>query len=291
MTRLLAQRLARPFGPVDEALGRLQGPLRKLLFRVPAVHDFLDGTWLGTPLHPLLTDVPIGATTATLLLDVAETVVPSPKLAVASDGTLAVGVVGALAAAITGVADWRFLRGETRRIATVHGLLNATATALEVTSLALRLTGRRTPGKALSGLGFATTALASHIGGELTFGLGVRVNRTAFEIGQEDFVAVARDDEVQADRMTRVDVSGVPVVLTRAADGGLCAIAATCTHYGGPLDEGTRQGDTVVCPWHGSRFDLCSGAVIEGPAVFPEPRYEARVRNGAVEVRLADGYE
>ena len=50
--------------------------------------------------------------------------------------------------------------------------------------------------------------------------------------------------------------------------GDVCAIAATCCHLGGPLDDGARDGDTVVCPWHGSRFDLCTGEVQGGPAVY-----------------------
>ena len=53
------------------------------------------------------------------------------------------------------------------------------------------------------------------------------------------------------------------------------------------LDEGERDGDTVVCPWHGSRFDVCTGAVESGPAVFPQPRFETRVRDGKVEIRAA----
>ena len=49
----------------------------------------------------------------------------------------------------------------------------------------------------------------------------------------------------------------------------------------------TREGDAVICPWHGSRFDLCSGAVEGGPAVYPQPRYETRERAGKVEIRAA----
>ncbi len=66
----------------------------------------------------------------------------------------------------------------------------------------------------------------------------------------------------------------------------VCAIAAVCSHLGGPLEQGERDGDTVVCPWHGSRFDLCSGRVVDGPAVFDQPAYDARVRKGRLEIRL-----
>jgi nitrite reductase/ring-hydroxylating ferredoxin subunit len=78
------------------------------------------------------------------------------------------------------------------------------------------------------------------------------------------------------------------VVVSRSeASGEVCAIAATCSHLGGPLHEGKRDGDTVVCPWHGSRFDLCTGEVQGGPAVYPQPRYETRIHSGKVEIRIA----
>jgi nitrite reductase/ring-hydroxylating ferredoxin subunit len=50
------------------------------------------------------------------------------------------------------------------------------------------------------------------------------------------------------------------------AEGQLCATHARCTHKQGPLSEGTLDGSTVTCPWHGSQFDVCTGAVRRGPA-------------------------
>jgi nitrite reductase/ring-hydroxylating ferredoxin subunit len=85
-----------------------------------------------------------------------------------------------------------------------------------------------------------------------------------------------------------VQLAGEDVVVARSEETGeVCAIAATCSHLGGPLAEGEREGDVVVCPWHGSRFDLCSGEVRGGPAVYPQPRYETRIRSGKVEIRAA----
>lgn len=52
-----------------------------------------------------------------------------------------------------------------------------------------------------------------------------------------------------------------PVLVSRSEGGDVCATANTCTHVGGPLDEGGRDGNVVTRPWHGSRFDLCSGEV------------------------------
>ena len=57
-----------------------------------------------------------------------------------------------------------------------------------------------------------------------------------------------------------------------------------CTHRGGPLAEGGREGDVVTCPWHGSWFDPCSGAVVRELASVPQQRLEVRVRDGWVEI-------
>ena len=56
-------------------------------------------------------------------------------------------------------------------------------------------------------------------------------------------------------------------------DGKFCATEATCTHQGGPLGEGKLDGSTVTCPWHGSQFNVCSGAVLRGPATAPLKTY------------------
>ncbi len=85
--------------------------------------------------------------------------------------------------------------------------------------------------------------------------------------------------------MRMVEVDEVPVVLSRSEIGEACDIEAACTHRGGPLAEGEREGDVVTCPWHGSRFDLCSGEAVRGPASVPQQRFEVRVRDGWVEIR------
>jgi nitrite reductase/ring-hydroxylating ferredoxin subunit len=55
--------------------------------------------------------------------------------------------------------------------------------------------------------------------------------------------------------------------------GSLCATQAKCTHRGGPLNEGTLERSTVTCPWHGSQFNVCTGAVLRGPAREPLKTY------------------
>ena len=59
--------------------------------------------------------------------------------------------------------------------------------------------------------------------------------------------------------------------------GGFCATQAKCTHRGGPLNEGELDGSTVTCPWHGSQYNVCTGAVLRGPATEPANTYRVIV--------------
>jgi nitrite reductase/ring-hydroxylating ferredoxin subunit len=101
-------------------------------------------------------------------------------------------------------------------------------------------------------------------------------------------VQVLDDEELPRNGTRKVEVDGVGILLSRSSGGEVCAISSVCSHLGGALEEGSRDGGTVVCPWHGSRYDLCSGKVLESPAVFPQSRYETRVRDGRIEVKAAE---
>lgn len=287
MSLPLTRRLADVQPWLDRLADRVQPPVRDFLERHRRLHDLLDGTWFGAPLHPALTDVPIGSWVAAFALDAVGELTDSPAIARAADAALLVGVVGALPTAATGAGDWRDLTGEQRRIATLHAVLNTVGLGLTVASLAQRARGHRGSGRALSATGMAVSGLAAHLGGALSFGVGVRVNRSSFlaRTVPADFTPVLQDDELSAEAMRRVDVDGFPVLLARDHTGRPCAITETCSHLGGPLASGQRSGDVVTCPWHGSRFDLRTGEVVEGPAVFPQQVYQARVRDGAIELR------
>jgi nitrite reductase/ring-hydroxylating ferredoxin subunit len=60
-------------------------------------------------------------------------------------------------------------------------------------------------------------------------------------------------------------------------EGGFCATQAKCSHRQGPLNEGKLNGQTVTCPWHGSQFNVCMGAVLRGPATDPLKTYRVIV--------------
>ena len=90
--------------------------------------------------------------------------------------------------------------------------------------------------------------------------------------------------DLQEGKLTRVDVSGIPAVLLKKGK-SIYAIGATCTHLGGPLDEGELKDGVVQCPWHGSCFRMSDGSVVNGPAVYAEPTFAVRVRSGKIELR------
>ena len=274
-------RLTKQLADLVEPLDEIAEPVQEAVKAVPKpVRDVLDGVWFGNPLHPALTDVPLGAWSAAFLLDLVGSE--------AADGALTVGILGAVPAAVTGLNDWSHLKDDARRIGTVHALVNTAGLTLNVLSLAARRGGMRNVGRFFSMTAYGGALFSAHLGGHLSFGLGVRVNRTAFESPRERYAPVCEESELNGGKLVGVELEGESVVVSRSEETGeVCAIAATCSHLGGPLDEGKRDGDTITCPWHGSRFDLCTGEVQGGPAVYPQPRYETRVRVGKVEIRAA----
>jgi nitrite reductase/ring-hydroxylating ferredoxin subunit len=249
--------------------------------------NILHGTWLGHPLHPALTDVPLGAWTAALALDAMESISGRRELGAGADAAIAIGLVGAAGAAVTGLTDWSETNGRARKVGLLHGLLNVGATVLYSTSLVLRRKQKRSAGIGFAMLGFAVSNASAYLGGHLVFGEQIGVNHAAAQEMPKDFVRALADAELHEGEMKRADAAGVPVLLVRC-EGEVCAIAHTCSHLGGPLSEGKLEGDVVQCPWHGSRFNVRDGSVVDGPATFPQPRFETRVRDGQIEVRSID---
>jgi nitrite reductase/ring-hydroxylating ferredoxin subunit/uncharacterized membrane protein len=277
-----------PAAPLDE---QLQKATDKVLYAggSPAaqkIRNFLNGTWIGEPLHVILTDIPIGAWTVALVFDSLGAVVNRRKFAVAADTSVAIGLVGALSAAITGVADWSDVDPPARRIGLIHGLLNLTGTALFAASLVVRKKKSRTKGVAIAALGYGVMTAAAHLGGKMVYEHRVGVDRTAGDSFPKEFVAVMADAELAESKPMRAVHNGVPILLVRKAE-RIFALAETCSHFSGPLSEGKLIGDSIVCPYHDSRFALEDGRVINGPAVHPQPCLEVRVRAGQIEVRKA----
>ena len=290
MARTISQRIvdALPFldGVSESIQPKVQGVVEA---GGTTTRNVLDGVWFEAPLHPVLSDVPLGSWTAALVFDGLDAASGSRAMRNAADASVAFGVAGGIAAAAVGLSDWRYLSGGSRRMGMAHALLNGGGLALNATSLALRAAGRRNAGRLAFLAGYSLVGMGAHLGGELSYKYGLRVDKNVFEkTGPDEFTPVIPEDDLPQGGTRRVEADGVGVLLARSSGGEVCAIAAVCNHMGGPLEQGEREGDTIVCPWHGSRFDLCTGKVVDGPAVFPQSRYETRVRDGRIEVKAAE---
>jgi nitrite reductase/ring-hydroxylating ferredoxin subunit/uncharacterized membrane protein len=251
----------------------------------PKAAKILHGTWLGHPLHVVLTDVPIGSWTAAAVLDLLEENTGRRSIGRGADTAITVGVIGAAAAAVTGLADWSKIGGgQPRRVGLVHGLLNATALACYVTSLCFRRHHSRRTGRQLALLGYIISSVSAHLGGHLVYNEKLGVDHSADFSAPKDFVPVLAEAELPENQLRRVEANGMPVLLVRKGR-HIYAIADTCAHLGGPLSEGKLENDAVRCPWHGSCFSLANGRVLEGPSVHAQPVLEVRVRDGQIELR------
>ena len=86
-------------------------------------------------------------------------------------------------------------------------------------------------------------------------------------------------EELPDGSMRLVAADGLTIGLYRC-HGELHAIEDRCSHDDGPLCEGERDGFCVVCPRHGARFDLRTGAVLSLPATEDVEAFEVVVRDG-----------
>jgi nitrite reductase/ring-hydroxylating ferredoxin subunit len=257
---------AKPFGEFNHRwLSALFGPIRP-------IKDLLNGTWIGHPVHSAATDLPIGALTVAIVLELV-------GQHTAADIALVVAVVSILGSIVTGLADYADVDGTARMRATVHATVMLVAQVLFVVSLSVR--GGNPADRSLPTilvlLGFATISLGAAIGGDLVFLIGTNVNRHAWRGAGAKWLALDLGDlpDIPEGGPTKVKAGANNLILVRTGD-TIQALHETCAHAGGPLAEGTIVDGCIQCPWHGSRFRLANGHVARGPATYDQPAYEVR---------------
>ena len=275
--RLVAaqDRWARPFGDFNHRwLTALFGPIRPL-------KDFLNGTWLGHPLHAVLTDAPIGIFTAVILLDVL-------NQRIAADVTLVLGVLAMAAAAVAGLADYTDTDEVPRTRATLHATLMVVALLVYVASLAVRASGpadRAVP-IVLSIVGFVIVSAGAYVGGEVAYVFGNMINRHAWRGAGKKWLPLQlpADAELPEGTPTKAKLGINNLVLVRQGE-AIVALHDQCAHAGGPLSEGSIVDGCIECPWHGSRYQLTDGYLRRGPSVYDQPTYEVRRSEAGWEAR------
>lgn len=126
----------------------------------------------GHPLHPVLTDLPIGFWTSAWVLDLigGERHAPSATL------LTGLGVLSVVPTAATGAADWRSLSRRDKPLGLLHAASNVTATALYTASWLARRRGDRRRGLVLGHLGAAAATVGGALGGELVFRRGAGID-------------------------------------------------------------------------------------------------------------------
>jgi nitrite reductase/ring-hydroxylating ferredoxin subunit/uncharacterized membrane protein len=275
--RLVAaqDRWAKPFGEFNHRwLTALFRPIRPL-------KDFLNGTWLGHPLHAVLTDAPIGIFTAVILLDVLDQ-------RIAADVTLVLGVLAMAAAALAGLADYTDTDETPRTRATLHATLMVVALLVYLASLAVRASGpadRAVP-IALSIVGFVIVSAGAYVGGEVAYVFGNMINRHAWRGAGTKWLPLQlpADGELPEGTPTKAKLGINNLVLIRQGE-TIFALHDQCAHAGGPLSEGSIVDGCIECPWHGSRYRLADGHLRRGPSVYDQPTYEVRRSESGWEAR------
>jgi nitrite reductase/ring-hydroxylating ferredoxin subunit len=264
---------ARPFGDW------LHGIVDAVFQRMVPIRSFLNGTWLGHPLHAVLTDVPIGALIMVIVLDV----LGQP---VGADVALVLGILAMLASAVIGFADYSVTDGRARARATVHGSLMIVALLVYLASLGLRAGGPadRTVPIALSIVAFVVLSAGAYVGGDVVFALGNMVDRHAWRPAGAKWQPLEVGDLPDGTPVkARLGLQGLVVVRSGET---IHALHDQCAHAGGPLSGGRLVDGCIECPWHASRFDLATGRRRRGPAVYDQPAYEVRpAESGGYEAR------
>jgi nitrite reductase/ring-hydroxylating ferredoxin subunit/uncharacterized membrane protein len=273
---------AAPFGEFNHRwLSALFRPIRP-------VKDLLNGTWLGHPVHPAITDVPIGAFLVALVLDLI-------GQDTAAFWALLVGQVSFLASAVSGLADYSDTDGAARTRATIHGTLMVVGGGFTAASLILRQGGTAdgVAGTALLVIGFLVISAGAYVGGDVVYVLGNMVSRHAFRGPGTKWIRLDTGEIADLGALPEAAPAkmraGINDLVVVRIGGTVHALHAVCAHAGGPLDKGTITPDGCLeCPWHASRFRLTDGAVRRGPSVYDQPSYEIRAaEGGGYEVRRA----
>lgn len=271
---------------LNDQLTAVLGPWREKYQGNPVLELMHGGRWLGHPLHPALSDLPIGLWAGALLLDLAGGDAASGPEGGPDPVALftAAGVAAAVATAATGIVDWTVSDDQDRRVGLLHGVLNTAALGLQGLSLTARLAGCRRTARGLGAAGLGVTLGAAYLGGHLVFARAVMVNRVAGADGPRRWVKVAEDTDLPDGVPTGVVADGRQILLYRK-DGTLYALDNLCSHAAGLLSRGTVEGLTVTCPLHGSQYCLADGSVRRGPSHQPQPVIRTRIRGGGIEVR------
>ncbi len=267
------------------ALDNFVGPLARTADRAmrrARLKHVLSGSWLGHPLHPLATDVVIGSWTMAAILDLRR----GDDSDEAAKTLVGIGVLAAIPTAASGVSDWADTPDPgVRRMGLVHAASNVVALTLNAVSYLARRSGRGAAGARLTRASGLPLTIGGFLGAHMAYARGVGVSHTAFDERIAEWTPLDTEAPL-GDHWDEARVHDLRVLAQVALGQPARVVSATCTHCGARLRP-EPSGGLLRCPADDSVFRGEDGAVLEGPATTPSPRFEARLAGNGVEVRSA----
>jgi nitrite reductase/ring-hydroxylating ferredoxin subunit/uncharacterized membrane protein len=251
------------------------------------------------PIHPMLVPFPLAYLLGSAAVNVWARATGRRRWFRTANHLGRLGIGSALVAALPGIVDYVFAvppRSSARQRATNHAVANLAALALFA---AARL-GRRedaAPGVAALAAelgGAALLTVGGWHGGTLVYRNQIGVDHRYADAGKWQLDVVPPDagseidagaaDDLAVGQMKLLRIGQQRTVVARTAR-GYVAFDDRCPHRGGPLADGALAGDLVQCPWHGSQFDVHTGALCHGPAEEGIQTFPVTVRDGRLLLR------
>jgi nitrite reductase/ring-hydroxylating ferredoxin subunit/uncharacterized membrane protein len=239
----------------------------------------------GHPIHPMLIVYPFAFLTGSFGFSLAARASRNREMGTVPDYLIPAGVAAGLLAAVPGIIDYVQTvppNSSGKERATKHALLNVSALGLFTASWLFGRTGTRSVlPLVLQALGSAAMSVAGYMGGTLVYRNQIGVDHRYANAGKWQEETRERADSralvsaaapLQVNQMKLVHAGDERIVVART-ETGCAAFQDRCTHKGGPLSDGALIGGVVQCPWHGSQFDVQTGAVKCGPAETPIETY------------------
>ena len=258
------------------------------------------------PIHPMLVPFPFAYLSGSALVNVWARVMNRPQWFKTAHHMSQLGIGAAFAAAVPGLIDYAFAippRSSGRDRATKHMVVNLSALALFAAARVGRGPGDRRPSVAaiaaeLGGAGLLF--VGGWLGGTLVYRNQIGVDHRYAEAGKwrvdvllpdqtAGEVDVGAADELGVGQMKLLRIGLSRIVIGRT-ERGYVAFDDRCTHRGGSLADGALVCDLVQCPWHGSQFDVHTGAVEHGPAEEGIRTYQVDAREGRLWVTGLPGH-
>jgi nitrite reductase/ring-hydroxylating ferredoxin subunit/uncharacterized membrane protein len=257
----------------------------------------------GHPIHPMLVGFPAAYLFGSAAVDLWARATGRTEWFRTARHMTTLGIGTALVAAVPGLIDYVFAvppKSSARTRATDHMFANVSALMLFSAARA----GWRTDDPprpwvtVAEACGAALVVVAGWMGGTLVYRNQIAVDHRFANAGKwrsldivapdedQETVDVGAVDELGVGQMKLVRVGNRRIVLARTEDGHT-AFDDRCTHKGGPLSDGSLVCGTVQCPWHGSQFDVRTGAVAQGPAREPIATYDVTEIDGQLRLSVS----